>query len=523
MGSETPPAILLEKAKLFYNKQTTTLPKVSSANQGGSGNKPHNTKIENKKTPIWAEAKMEKTKDGKTVMTVPLEKYELNNKDIDYARKYIFEERDGEITDGKVIEVIGATEIINEKGESTVTRYKDKQIEGFSGAMISYNLNYSYLEGHYYKEGRQVPGTVRITSKLPNTQSKGGLKGKLANANIPNKLSTEITEDGSTITCSSRYLHVYYYDQYGDYMFSTVTYLGEFCSGPTGPVGPPPVGGVITETVVYDCAGEPNGTASDNNPCNICMGGNTGITACPRILKEIKVDSTARPCVDTIATKIISEAGEIQNVLSDLLSMANLNASASISTIANSGTFKIKIGEHLFNDQTKYDAAGNSFILRRNGVTNDTTGYIHLNKLMLNEATDLAVAATLIHELMHSYMVYGIHHTSGLEHDIFAGMNTFLFDQSGTPYSNQGIPQHTQMANTYVNSMASLLTRFAISRGILTSPDSSISLTEYCQDIFWQNLQHSQAYIAAPNKNRSTSNGNREYKNTSNSSKKKKC
>ncbi|MFN0257612.1 hypothetical protein [Pedobacter ureilyticus] len=252
-------------------------------------------------------------------------------------------------------------------------------------------------------------------------------------------------------------------------------------------------------------------------------GGNGNSTSGPPILKEIKVDSTARPCVDTIATAVISKAAEIQNVLSNLLSLSNVNASAAISTMANSSTYKIKIGEHLFNDQTKYNSDGSSYLIRKNGVTNDTTGFIYLNKLMLNDGTDLAVAATLIHELMHSYMVYGIHHTTGLERDVFRDMNMFLFDQSGAPFANQGVPQHIQMANTYVNSMAALLTSYATSRGILTSPDSSISLSEYCKDIFWQDLQHSQAYIAAPNKNRSASNGEREYKNTYNSTKKKKC
>ncbi|MDQ8004412.1 MAG: hypothetical protein REI64_06390 [Pedobacter sp.] len=246
-------------------------------------------------------------------------------------------------------------------------------------------------------------------------------------------------------------------------------------------------------------------------------------TVSAALIKEIKVDTTVRPCVDIIASIVISKAAQIQNVLSDMLTLANVNASASITTMANSSTYKIKIGEHLFNDLTKYNADGSSSLIRTNGITNDTTGYIYLNKLMINDGTDLAIAATLIHELMHSYMVYGIHHTSGVEKDIFRDMNTFLFDQSGTAFTNQGIPQHIQMANTYVDSMASLLTSYAISRGILVSPDSSISLNEYCKDIFWQNLQHSQAYFAAPNKSRSMNNGEREYKNTFNSTKKKKC
>ncbi len=102
-------------------------------------------------------------------------------------------------------------------------------------------------------------------------------------------------------------------------------------------------------------------------------------------------------------------------------------------------------------------------------------------------------------------------------------MNTFLFDKNGVPNQNQANAQHTQMAATYVNSMASLLSKYAQSRGIITSQDSSISLLEYCKDIFWKNLSYSQAYTIAPNKNRATANADREYKNQSNSSKKKGC
>jgi predicted SprT family Zn-dependent metalloprotease len=255
----------------------------------------------------------------------------------------------------------------------------------------------------------------------------------------------------------------------------------------------------------------------------MCIGGTTGIEACPpKIITEIKVDTNARDCVDSILKTILSKADDISLCVSDLMSMANVNSSAALTRLASLNNYKINISETFIRDVTAYDVNGNEISTRTNGIT-DNNGNIGLNQLMLNDATDLGVAATMIHELMHSYFVYGINHTSGNEQFFFSTMNTFLFDKNGVPNQNQASAQHTQMATTYVNSMASLLSRYAQSRGIITSPDSSISLLEYCKDIFWKNLSYSQAYVIAPNKTRAVTNADREYKNQSNSSRKKGC
>ena len=82
--------------------------------------------------------------------------------------------------------------------------------------------------------------------------------------------------------------------------------------------------------------------------------------------------------------------------------------------------------------------------------------------------------------------------------------------------------QHTQMATTYVKSMATLLEDFARSSGITESPDKSITLNEYCQDIFWGNLQQT-TKVKYQKPARSAGNAENEYKNKSNSSHKKGC
>lgn len=399
-----------------------------------------------------------------------------------------------------------------------------KNLKNLTGVVFFYHFNGILGNGWEYKDGKIDHKLNPLTSEeyemfkrqIENGKQQDGYQCAMTTVE---KYKYGCVGVGNQMNCG------YHFVGYETVM--RCSYIDDTTLRNEGDEGPNPGenngGGGYEAPLIYDCADVLDGSAYIDPSCKTCIGGTTGLTGCPNVLKEIKVDSTARPCVDTIATAVISKAMEIQNVLSNLLSLSNVNASAAISTMANSSTYRIKIGEHLFIDQTKYNSDGSSSLIRKNGVTNDTTGFIYLNKLMLNDGTDLAVAATLIHELMHSYMVYGIHHTTGTEREVFKTMNIFLFDQSGTPFSNQGVPQHIQMANTYVNSMASLLMSYATSRGILTSPDSSISLLEYCKDIFWQNLQHSQAYVAAPNKSRSASNGEREYKNAYNSTKKKRC
>lgn len=489
--------------------------KVNSA--GGTA-----ASIEQRKV-LWQYVSSVKKLDGSNLLLVPILRSQID-KENGAQRQLVARMDSNNVVDMAIMVLIPSRAYLEE-------RQGRVSIKDFTGHMLFYSLNNEFRKGHVVAQG-SVVGELRLEDKLNQELSGDGRSVQDSGSKLLLPMVSQLKVDMPSsllyLVTECEWKQVGYYID-SDGVFTVVAVKRCRTVSVPDPVAPfeldplPDEGAGGGVWIPYDCSNQPYGTATWSNECNTCIGGTTGLTGCPNVLKEIKVDSTARPCVDTIATAVISKAMEIQNVLTNLLSLSNVNASAAISTMANSSTYRIKIGEHLFIDQTKYNPDGSSSLIRKNGVTNDTTGFIYLNKLMLNDGTDLAVAATLIHELMHSYMVYGIHHTTGTEREVFKTMNIFLFDQSGTPFSNQGVPQHIQMANTYVNSMASLLMSYATSRGILTSPDSSISLLEYCKDIFWQNLQHSQAYIAAPNKSRSASNGEREYKNTYNSTKKKRC
>jgi len=210
--------------------------------------------------------------------------------------------------------------------------------------------------------------------------------------------------------------------------------------------------------------------------------------------------------------------------IGDIAGMTNVLSSVAIGQLYASSSYNIIISENVIPDRYETDASGNQNIITTNGTTNPISGNITLNTNVLNQSTDLGIAATMIHEMMHSYFLYGIKATTGVEKSFFIDMNSYLYDNNGILYSDDyQRSQHEQMAASYVNSMASLLEMYAHSNGIYSSPDSNISLSEYCKDIFWRNLATSQSSIKAPNQTRAERNGNRELKNESGSTNKKGC
>jgi len=53
---------------------------------------------------------------------------------------------------------------------------------------------------------------------------------------------------------------------------------------------------------------------------------------------------------------------------------------------------------------------------------------VSMNSVMMNEASDLAIVATLIHETMHSYFVWGANNLTGDDMMAFRDLNRYLFD-----------------------------------------------------------------------------------------------
>ncbi|MET0570235.1 MAG: hypothetical protein ABWZ79_02315 [Pedobacter agri] len=259
------------------------------------------------------------------------------------------------------------------------------------------------------------------------------------------------------------------------------------------------------------CFGSGGGGSGSNNPGGSSSGGswgggpyggNTGVWT--TIYVNIAFKPGTRDCLSQIGSKIIERADSTSNTMKVLIGIANYDASAAISRLAHLQNFALKIGEITVPDKVQ-EADGVTNIIRKNGMTDGATGEIGMNTLTLNEGTDLAITATLIHEMMHSYFVYGINYSSGDEKAKFQEVNEVLFK----PEASQGVEQHNIMAERYVYSMGRLLEQVARSRGVSTSPKSNVTLLEYCTDLFWNNLRGTKGYAKCPYPARAEATGTR--------------
>lgn len=238
---------------------------------------------------------------------------------------------------------------------------------------------------------------------------------------------------------------------------------------------------------------------------------------------EIIADTiSGRPCLSNILIGVVNSAEYISNV-NDFFYMNDDRAITGVMALKNMD-LTITVNSAAFPpDQISQGADGSTIVRRTNASTSATTGDITFNNAMLNDATDLAVAATLIHELMHSYFVIAMQKLQGTHALVWQEYHYFLYEDIRTGGNTPELSHHTQMAFSYVSTMADILSVYARSRGITTSPDASIGLKTYCEDLFWYSLGNTQTSVLCPDQERANRNGKREYKNQSNSSKKKGC
>ncbi len=105
---------------------------------------------------------------------------------------------------------------------------------------------------------------------------------------------------------------------------------------------------------------------------------------------------------------------------------------------------KINVEPNLVNDN------GNPINAQTGRATSGEMSIITFNADYLNRATDLAIARTAIHELVHAYLQYVIQHVPNSE--LGESLDTLIL-QSNLGVLN-GDPQHVLMAEQFVNAMA---------------------------------------------------------------------
>lgn len=299
MAPQAPSAALLSKAKQFYAEKISIENeknrKISSANSAKG-----KTKQIARFPPLWESASTSVNAAGQHILSVPLAKYLIDNKEIDYERSVVFEENNGAIVSGGITEVLGTPQSISENGLLLATGSINAKEINFTGYIINYDLNYKQTNGRQFKDGKQTAGEVTITQLPDNQLDKKGLNSiktlgnkttnrQNSSANPKNPISSFEPEIEGGQTCDNVYLAYIEKDEWGNITYiEIIRFLYPVCTG--DPVGQQPPGG---KDVYEDCAGEPNGTASDS-ACG-CIGGNTGITECPPNEQQLKDQIKNKP------------------------------------------------------------------------------------------------------------------------------------------------------------------------------------------------------------------------------------
>ena len=462
LTNEAPNGELLHKAQLFYNQHSNTstgLKDIKLATTTAiAGNRQKIAKF----PPLWDKATTARTATGVSVISVPLAKFKLSNNELDYERRVVFEEEDGEVTGGRITEVFAAPAAIKADGSALAIGSADPKSTGFSGSIIDYDLAYKQPRGRLYKNGQQAKGEVSVLpmpkggfkalQPLGNKRSgsaKGGQSIAMGPENAISGFEPEF-EDGDK-NCDDIYLAYIEKDEYGNITFVEVLqFLYRICTG--GPVGQQPPGGT---SILVDCAEVVNGTAYINTDCQTCMGGTTEITACPPSI-EVKQDSLLKyyPCmVKEILNKLLNN-----NTYGKLIQpFQNIK-------LPNGNTINIPNLPKLTFDFSSqpYGGTSNSYKLGETG----SAGYsskIEFNSAAMNNASQLFLQMAAIHETSHAYSTYYIKMGSyGMPIDTTKystwAMNIVNFESAAkSQLSNGNFTDHSLFLENYVDNFIRIL------------------------------------------------------------------
>jgi len=491
----------LENAKIFFTQQTAlTVAQYQKFIAESNNHMRKNGKGVPfyKVAPIWKDALEVKAADGAEFILVPTKENKILNKDFVIRRIFIFGKKNGVINRGEIVEFVGNPNELNSNFDLIAANYNTGKVGSFTGAIMRYDLNYFPIDNQVYDKGN-------ITGEYSHFDN-------LATASTSTTGTSSSTSSDGGYHCYELYWCTGYYG-YPD--SERCTFLGysdscwDFPSPPSG-------------------SDSGYGSASNIGGGGGPAGGNQ-ISTVPAMSPEITIAPNTRPCLDSLKNLVVT-ASQLSIGMSSLLTRVtgnSLKAQHAVISLANATNHTVTIGEQSYPYQTITNPDGSTQVEELHGRTHPITGNITLNSVMMNEASDLAIAATLIHETMHSYFIWGANNLTGEDMMAFRDLNRYLFDSETydpLPYNYPQLStlQHMQMAETYVNSMAVLLKDVAFLKGITTSPDPSITFEQYCRDVFWGSLQQT-SDLTPSNPTRSTNNSKKEYKNLSGSTGKKGC
>ncbi|WAC41193.1 hypothetical protein [Pedobacter sp. SL55] len=321
--------------------------------------------------------------------------------------------------DEKTKKILYASYMLLEKhstGEFEKLHYKN--LGNFTGTVLYYHFTGQLANGWNYANGRIAEKIAVITEKQFDqlqTQTQGDIRTEatVCQSGFADKYQWTCVGVPGYENCGFTYVGQEYVT-YCSYEEEDKDYLGNENESGRGYFPPE----------YTDCAGVAGGTATWNNECNTCIGGTTGLTACPKDIRNKAED----PCISTVVNELVG---------------ANKNIEGKISEIIKKFDQSKDLNLNIYDGITANGKPGNMFRSQLRG--SEFTADIRLQTSYFkgeDGASKESLAAVLIHEVLHSYI---------------KSQNPNILDTNNV--------HHNMMVQNYIEPMSNYLTSaFGISR-----------------------------------------------------------
>ena len=407
--------------------------------------------------PIWSGA-YAYTNDSTSLLEVPLFHIGKNLPENITRNLLFFQNEEDGILQALVKEVVTDTTVVEEVGAV--------DSENFTGYVIYHDWFSDPLFGYQYMAGQIVSSITDISGGLSNASSSNSRQQKSNGCFVSNKLF-DCTETWSFTPSGGWH------------------YNGKICDQ------------VIIE---FTCTGSivplSDGTTVRTSGGIGLRDSNTNVVKHP---SGIIMGSNLRPCIAKIVQSV-SKAIEVRD------------------HAANAAVRIMQRGANPFNMyrflQQVYDSKSplNIEIKEANLAGANATTYtgirevngekiisVALDRNYLSKATDLSIARTIIHESIHAMFLYGMSLALD-DSQAFRDANQVLYNPNGTSGTTQQA-QHEQMALTYVDEIADILSSYAQRNNISTPNTTRRSYVEY---LAYGGLTGTQGWKALKNYNQTT-------------------
>lgn len=184
--------------------------------------------------PLWDEAYTQKESDGSISVVVPAELPTVKLTNLGIRRAFLFRTSNGQIQDGIILEAYGPEGDLKKNNRHIFGNFENSLIRGFNGYIIAYNINYKYLTGASFKNGKRQTGRVQVQAKkLSSISTK-------SNAIIKERLAPTNTVMNEGVVCMDRYLVLTWPNGYQEWIFLGTLWCTDGGGGTSTPGGSAP-------------------------------------------------------------------------------------------------------------------------------------------------------------------------------------------------------------------------------------------------------------------------------------------